>query len=182
VKTPPSASIRLGASVVYRGVVVLLAAVLIAAYALFHWPTGSFVFNFGTPAVLMALYAMAAIAWAVWDAWRPRRGALHYAAGEWVLALGDVESQGTIRVEVDLQNYLLVRFMPQRPVSSLNEIHSTAAQQLSTHPQWLHLENRHGQDWLALRRALFAAPPLATHFAADARLGTPMDAPQLKPS
>jgi hypothetical protein len=168
VKTPPAASIRLGASVVYRAVVVLLATVTIAAYAIFHWPTGYFLINFGTPAVLMLLCGIAAIAWAVWDAWRPRRGALHYAAGEWVLAQGDVESQGTIRVEIDLQNYLLVRFIPQG---------LAAANQAPTHSQWLHLESRHGQDWLALRRALFAAPALAS----DAMMGASADAPEPKP-
>jgi hypothetical protein len=116
----------------------------------------------------MGLCGIAAIAWAVWDAWRPHRGALHYAAGEWVLAQGDVESQGTIRVEIDLQNYLLVRFTQR-------------GHQPHTHPQWLHLESRHGQDWLALRRALFAAPPLAS----DSNMNAPTDAltgaPELKP-
>ncbi len=100
---------------------------------------------------------VAAIGWAVWDAWRPRLGALHYAAGEWVLAQGDVENQGTIRVALDLQSYILVRFLPSRPPLA-------SPQQLKVKAQWLHLESAYGQDWHALRRALYAAPsnPVAT--------------------
>jgi hypothetical protein len=149
VKTPPAASIRLGASLAYRGVVIFLAILLIAAYALFIWPTGVFNVKNG----LAAAVAVLALAAALWDAWRPRAGALHYAAGQWVLAQEGVEAQGTLQVALDLPSYLLVRFTPSAPIFD-SAVFSPPA------PQWLHLEPRHGQDWRALRRALFAAPAL----------------------
>ncbi|MGA8516332.1 MAG: hypothetical protein WB821_16340 [Burkholderiaceae bacterium] len=100
-----------------------------------------------------------AIAVAVWDAWRPRRGALHYAAGQWVLANGDVESQGTLQVVMDLQAYILARFIPSASAMDDSPQHNKT--------QWLHLESRHGQDWRGLRRALFAQPlsAMAAHSA-----------------
>lgn len=100
-----------------------------------------------------------AISAGVWDAWRPRQGALHYAAGQWVLANGDVESRGTLQVVMDLQAYILARFIPSGSAMDASPQHKKT--------QWLHLEGRHGQDWRALRRALFAAPLLAkaTHSA-----------------
>jgi hypothetical protein len=79
---------------------------------------------------------------------------LHYAAGEWVLAQGESESQGTLRVVLDLQQYLLVRFTPLGHLTA-------SSQQLKIKAQWLHLESSYGQDWLALRRALYAAPASA---------------------
>jgi hypothetical protein len=98
--------------------------------------------------------AILVMAWGVVDAWRPRQGALHYAAGEWVLAQGEQERQGTLQVVLDLQSYLLVRFTPSgHPLDS--------SQQLKIKGQWLHLESAYGQDWRALRRALYAAPSVA---------------------
>jgi hypothetical protein len=47
-----------------------------------------------------------------------------------------------------------VRFTPSDTApAALQQAHMTA--------QWLHLERRHGQDWLALRRALYAGEPVA---------------------
>jgi hypothetical protein len=147
VKTPPAASTRLEVSRWYQCAVALFAILLIASAAIFYGASGKFDLK-------MALVCTAAVctsSWAVHDAWRPRQGALHYAAGEWVLAQGEQESQGTLHVVLDLQHYLLVRFTPSG--------HPTASsQQLKIKAQWLHLQSSYGQDWLALRRALYAAP------------------------
>lgn len=145
-KTPPAASIRLGASVYYRTAVSLFAILLVASIILFTRTSG----DFGIKIVFVGLTGALAIALGLWDAWRPRQGALHYAAGQWVLAKGDVESQGTLQVVSDLQTYILARYTPS------NHALDDSLQQHKT--QWLHLESRHGQDWRALRRALFAMP------------------------
>ncbi len=52
---------------------------------------------------------------------------------------------------LDLQRYLLVRFIPSGHQQATSQYQKIKA-------QWLHLENGYGQDWLALRRALYAAP------------------------
>lgn len=115
--------------------------------------------GFGIKIAFLWWLGALAVAAALWDAWRPRQGALHYAAGQWVLARGDVESQGTLQVVVDLQTYILARFIPSGSALDASPQHHTT--------QWLHLESRHGQDWRALRRSLFAMPPsaLAAHSA-----------------
>jgi hypothetical protein len=141
---------------------------------MFYWASGTFSIKNG----LLAGGAAAATAWGLVDAFRPRQGALHYAAGEWVLAQGEHESQGTLQVAMDLQHYLLVRFIPLE-----HGLH--ASQQQSTKPQWLHLERRPsqrqglqreqtpGQDWRALRRALYATATPAT--AMSPHLAVPAD-------
>jgi hypothetical protein len=144
--------------------VILFAALLIAAPAIFYWASGRFSLKIAG----MCAVAVGTLAWGIYDAWRPRQGALHYAAGEWVLAQGGQERQGTLRVVLDLQLYLLVRFTPSShaPASS---------QQLKIKGQWLHLESAYGQDWRALRRALYAAPanPLAAAPSAKEPLASP---------
>jgi hypothetical protein len=178
-KSPPAASIRLGFSWYYRAIVLLLAAFLIAACALFYWASGLFDAQKGvTQSLQGAALAMAAsvtIALALWDAWRPRFGALHYAGGDWVLALGDVEYQGTLRPVLDLQSYLLVTFMPSHNSSDPRD-GSDPRQLHNNQQQWLHLESRHARhttqlgtqsgqtarstlllpSWQALRRAVHA--------------------------
>jgi hypothetical protein len=123
------------------------AILLIAAPAIFYEARG----RFDLKTWLVFAMAGCALAWGVRDAWRPRQGALHYAAGEWVLAQGEHESQGTLHVALDLQFYLLARFTPSGHLP-------TSAQQLKIKAQWLHLESAYGQDWRALRRALYAGP------------------------
>jgi hypothetical protein len=99
--------------------------------------------------VYVCLAADCAVWWGLYDAWRSRQGALHYAAGEWVLAQGGYESQGTLHVVLDLQTYLLVRFTPSG--------HAPAhPQQVQLKAQWLHLESAYAHDWRALRRAVYA--------------------------
>jgi hypothetical protein len=72
--------------------------------------------------------------------------------------VGAQERQGTLRVALDLQNYLLVRFIPSGYSSG---VLPESLQQLKIKGQWLHLESAYGQDWRALRRALYAAPLVA---------------------
>ena len=146
-KTPPAASTRLGVSRWYQSVVGLFAILLIAASAIFFVANG----HFDLKMALICAVAAGAVSWGLYDAWRPRQGALHYAALEWVLAQDGQERQGTLHVALDLQAYLLVHFTPSGHPP-------TSSQQLKIKAQWLHLENGCGQDWLALRRALYAAP------------------------
>jgi hypothetical protein len=179
-KSPPAASIRLGASWWYRCMVLLTAALLIAACAVFYWASGLFDAKNGVfqslRGVLVTTAASVAIALALWDAWRPRFGALHYAGGDWVLALGDVEYQGTLRPVLDLQYYLLVTFVPSTNGSDPRD-NSDTLQLHNKQQQWLHLESRHARhsglldgqagtaparsalalpSWQALRRAVHA--------------------------
>jgi hypothetical protein len=144
----------LGVSRWYQCVVGFVAILLIATSAIFYC-TGD---RFDLKIAFIGVAAVCAITWGVVDAWRPRQGALHYAAGEWVLAQGELESQGTLRVVLDLQRYLLVRFTPSGYASAQLP---ASSQQLKIKGQWLHLESAYGQDWRALRRALYAAPSIA---------------------
>jgi hypothetical protein len=144
--------------------VVVFAIILIAACAISYRAGGQFDLKM---AVLTGGAGLATL-WALADAWRPRQGALHYAAGEWVLAQGEHESLGTLDVTLDLQQYLLVRFTPSGHAQDAAGL--DAAQRHNIKKQWLHLESRHTrrhgqaqgavqwQDWRALRRALFAVP------------------------
>ena len=152
--TAPAASTPLFRSRYYLSVAVAIAIILIAACALFISATG----HFGLKNSLLLIGCLACTAWLLWDAFRPVRGALHFAAGQWVLAQGDVEYAGTITPRLDLQNYLLVYF--QSDPSRIGHKKNT----------WLHLERRPAprpgaspqaslspsQDWMALRRAVFA--------------------------
>ena len=164
--TPPATRIPLGAPWWYRAVVMVVTIVLIAAQAINTWTIGIFDTQ---NAVVWGITALA-ISWAWWDAWRTRRGVLHYAHGQWVLALGDVEYEGTIHAVVDLPNYLLVKFTPVGAAAMLQLAYSSYkidsykkeySQQCQE--KWLHLEPHSklptaAADWLALRRAVFAQP------------------------
>ncbi len=148
-QTAPAVSTPLDASWVYRGFAVLIAIILIAACAYFTLTSGSFTVKNG----LMCALTLVCSAWLLWDAFRPVRGALHFAAGQWVLAQGDIEYAGTITPRLDLQHYLLVYF------------ETTTGKQGTQKNTWLHLERRrshkisgHAQDWFAIRRAVFARP------------------------
>ena len=156
-KTPPPASIRLGASWYYRGGVLLFAALLIANYLIstsekslfFHLNANS---EYAQPVALGVITALALL-WALWDAWAPRSGALHYAAGDWVLARGDVETVGTLQPVLHLPNYILVRFTPRLYGLADSQLHNKQQ-------QWLHLESRHTRH-LSHTTAPAAAPDSA---------------------
>jgi hypothetical protein len=159
VQSPPACSIALTRSLAYGLLTLVVTIILIAACAVSIRTTGLFSYEKG----LFLLLATAVAAWALWDAGRPRHGALHYAAGEWVLAQGESETLGTLQVALDLQHYVLARFTPLASDAD----NALAPDLLHIAPaiaptQWLHLDSRqarqYGQDWWALRRALFAAP------------------------
>jgi hypothetical protein len=157
--TPPATRISLGASWWYRGAVGVVTIILIAAQAVNTWTTGLF----NTQSAVLWGVAGLAIGCAWWDAWRTRRGVLHYAQGQWVLALGDIEHEGTIHAVVDLPAYLLVKFTPVGAAHPLQLAHSSYKKEYPQQCQekWLHLEPHSklptaGADWLALRRAVFA--------------------------
>jgi hypothetical protein len=161
VKTPPAASIRLGPSWWYRSFVVLFTIFLVAINVLFD--CGGC--HFRQKNTLLITLSVLAASWAVWDAWRPRLGALHYADGNWVLALGDIENQGTLAIALDLQSYLLVCFTPLRQTTGLLRGRLGGRQQPIITKQWLHLDqscapnlDSHGRTmaWQAMRRALYA--------------------------
>ncbi len=167
--TPPATRIQLGASWWYRGLVAAVTIILIAAQAVNTWTTG----QFNAQNSVVWLVTGLAVAWGLWDAWRPRRGVLHYAQGQWVLALGDVEFEGTIDVVIDLPNYLLVKFTPVGAAALLQTAQNSCPDSYPSsykkeYPQqcqekWLHLEPHSklptfAADWLALRRAVFARP------------------------
>ncbi len=199
-KTPPAASIRLGASWHYRTVVLLIAIILIANYLISTSEKWHFFFQnsatqdgqtWGVSAALLVVSVLAVV-WALWDAWAPRAGALHYAAGDWVLARGDVEVLGTLQPVLDLPSYMLVRFTPHVDGSAHIQPHPHP-QLHNNQQQWLHLESRHTRhtstaltassaltaaaraaadsalsqaQWQAVRRAVHAqpvAPELSAH-------------------
>jgi hypothetical protein len=159
--SPPAATIRLGASWWYRAAVCLATVLLAVGFVTLHSASNPSV----TTATALAWGAagLAAVcAW--WDAWRPQQGALHYAAGDWVLARNGNETVGTLRVAMDLNVYLLVKFIPQDA-----RLHNYSINMPQSPAIWLHLEPRNGRgaphpthatlraaDWLALRRAVFA--------------------------
>jgi hypothetical protein len=158
-RSPPAASVVIGVSYGYRAAVAVLTAVLIAVYTLAATQPA----NMGLALTWGAALALLASLMAWYDAWRPRRGAVHFANQEWVLALGDVECQGTLHVVLDLQMYILVKFKPAPEGLNFNShLLHTAQQHLQQ--QWLHLEPKirfgapHAQkaDWLAFRRAVYA--------------------------
>jgi hypothetical protein len=159
VKTPPAASIRLGASRWYQVAVGLMGLALVAACAIFYLLAPGLKMQW----MLIGIVAALALAWAVRDAGRPVQGALHYAQGEWVLARGDTETQGTLRVALDLQNYMLVRFTAA-PLSALPQPAGVRPQPRIT-TLWLHLERQYvapvgpqgyALPWAAMRRAVYA--------------------------
>ncbi len=158
--SPSAATIRLGSSWWYRAVVSVATVLLVVGFATLYSTNKQWD---GATAVAWGAAGLA-IVWAWWDAWRLSEGALHYAAGDWVLARNGLETMGTLHVAIDLNVYLLVKFIPQD--AGLNN-YSTNMPQSST--LWLHLEPRNvrgaqkpntaalqAAGWLALRRAVFA--------------------------
>ena len=147
-KTAPAATIRLGASLFYRALVILVAIILVAACALFTGVSTDFTYK----NAFILLLACISSSWALWDAWRVPHGALHYAAGQWVLSRGDVEFTGTLHILLDFPRYMLVSF--QHSGAGVQPTHPYYRPQRFFSSPCLHLEPRHSPSWLALRRAL----------------------------
>ena len=159
--TAPAASTPLFRTRCYRSVATAVAIILIAACAIFISAAGHFGLKNGLFFVLCAVCA----AWLLWDAFRPVHGALHFAAGQWVLAQGDIEYAGTITPHLDLQRYLLVYFEsdPSRIGHKKNIWLHLERRPAQRHPVLVgavsHTSPGPNQDWMALRRAVFAKTP-----------------------
>jgi hypothetical protein len=188
-RTPPPVAVCLRRSRVYAGFAVCITIILIAANAHSIWAQGHFSFKF------LSILSLAGLCLGLlWrDVWaQPRVRELRYALGVWSVGLRGAANQppqhGTLQVHLDLQGYILARWvgedatMPLGPhhqtpggdMKSIDEpIHSTP--QLTSHryevprrkpwslpSAWLHLERgmvASPDEWLALRRALYAQRP-----------------------
>ncbi len=100
--------------------------------------------------------------WLLRDAFRSPHGQLHFAQGQWQVRLDGEPIAGTLRLQLDLQNYMLVSFAPHAPNQA--PAHQSATGFFRIKTQWFHLEARHvdpatgPSGWLALRRAVHAGP------------------------
>jgi hypothetical protein len=132
----------------YGCLVLLITIILIAAAAINTGAGGLF-------SLKNSLFSVAAVAVSMWllhDAWKQPRGQLHYSQGQWSWQLADREIAGTLRLHLDLQNYILVSLHAQHSNNSF----------LSKTTQWFHLEARQVDQaaghvaWGQLRRAVHA--------------------------
>jgi hypothetical protein len=165
---PPAISITPAASCVYRMVAGLITIILIALCARSITGIGLF----GLKNSLLTALTLLVILWLIWEAWAiwllPQRQAtaqLHFAQGLWTLQCGDLQTEGTLRLHLDLQKYMLVSFQSSLPANS--PAPNALTRFFPTTTQWFHLEARHiqaaaasSQGWLAIRRAVHS--PVAT--------------------
>jgi hypothetical protein len=134
-------------------VIAMLFAINIIAICLYSIPA---IGHFDLKNGLWVLLAVMSVAWLWSDAIKRPRGQLMYSQGQWAWRDADRDIQGTLRLHLDLQIYMLVSFAP-----------SASAQRLKTEffpikTQWFHLEARHVDpaarqpSWQGLRRAVHA--------------------------
>jgi hypothetical protein len=132
----------------YACLALLITIILIAFVAINTGASGLFSLK---NSLLSAAVAAVSI-WLLHDAWRQPRGQLHYSQGQWRWQREGGEIAGTLRLHLDLQNYLLVSLHTQHGNNSF----------LSKTTQWFHLEARQVDQaaghvaWAQLRRAVFA--------------------------
>jgi len=162
-KSPKSIHIEPRRSRVHGCVVVALTIILIALSAYLMPGYGSFGVKNG---LWMAAAALVTV-WAWASAWQLPAGQLHFAQGQWTWRRAAQELPGTLHLHLDLQNYMLVRFLPNRLNRSLfGSIFSTTA-------PWFHLEARHFSNiaqlaenpasaWSDVRRAVYFPSALST--------------------
>jgi hypothetical protein len=155
-KSPNSIHIEPRRSVVHVCAVVALAIILIAIYVYLMPGNGSFGVKNG---LWMAAAALVTV-WAWASTWQLPTGQLHFAQGQWTWCRAAQELPGTLHLHLDLQNYMLVRFQPNRLNRFLfGSIFSTTA-------PWFHLEARHfsataqsaenpTSTWSNVRRAVY---------------------------
>jgi hypothetical protein len=147
---PPALRYTPAASNVYRCVACLFTIILIANYLYLACGKGIF-YSYNWAWLLLTA---AAVAFLQWDAWRSPRGQLEFSQGQWVWQQADQAVQGTFRLHLDLQSYMLLSFAPSAPT------HPPTKGFLPIKTQWFHLEARHVDStasptsWQALRRAV----------------------------
>jgi hypothetical protein len=150
---PPALSFTPARSRVY-GAVACIATIILIALCLYSIRANSL---FSIKDSVWVGFCACVSAWLLYDAWRAPRGQLVWAQGQWHLQLNGESVAGTLRLHFDLQQYMLVSFVPSAPGHSA----ITGFFQITT--QWFHLEARHvdpaagPSGWLALRRAVYAA-------------------------
>ena len=158
-KTAPAASIRLGVSRWYQCAVLLFTIILVAACATFYWANGLF----DAKNSLLLSAATCAIAWVLQMPFALARGrcTMLLANGFWRrVSLKSKELCGSPWIYKSTCWCVLRLCILHWLIGPLQKFK----------PQWLHLERRHtfrqgklreaaGEDWRALRRALYAPPP-----------------------
>jgi hypothetical protein len=160
---PTAFSFTPGRSRVYLTVVGSITIILIALCA-YSMPAGG---HFRLQNGVWMLFAAVCIIWLLIDALRRPRGQLVYAQGRWARRIADQQIEGTLRLHLDLQNYILASFEPSADAGQS----TTGIFSIKT--QWFHLEARHADhgvalassasqpSWQALRCAVHA--PGASH-------------------
>jgi hypothetical protein len=149
---PPALQYTLAASVIYRCVACFFAIILIANYIYLAGGKGVF-YSYNWAWMLLTACV---VVFLQWDAWRSPRGQLQFSQGQWVWQQAGQEIQGTLRLHLDLQAYMLVSFVQSAPALV------PTASFIPIKTQWFHLEARHTAPavsptgWLALRRAVHA--------------------------
>jgi hypothetical protein len=141
---PPAIRYAPVRSGVYCVVVMLIAIILIATYSYFMPVNGHFSLKNSFFFLLVALVCL----WLLHDAWKQPLGQLHYAQGQWSWQREGQAIAGTLRLHLDLQNYVLVSFAAQHSNNSF----------LFKTTQWFHLEARQVDPttWGKLRCAIHA--------------------------
>lgn len=147
-RSPPNAQIDLGPSWVYRSLAAGVALLLIALCVVFIRAEGLF----SLKVTLWLACSLVVMAWLLRDAWRQRTGQLQFSQGQWLWQNGANQVAGTLRVHLDLQDYILVSLIPLHSKSRFLSLTTT----------WFHLEARHASSafgpasWPAVRRAVYA--------------------------
>jgi hypothetical protein len=178
---PPALRWPLQSAWSYRGFSLLISGlittILIANYVDFVPGSEPFFYK---KAVLSVL-GLLVMAWLLWDAWHAREGELVYAQGQWLLRQHGQEIPGTLRLHLDLQNYMLASF-EQNQLQPANKKWKRALQWMfkpslrlhsatfSATNMWVHLEPWQSGATSGARPAwpsLPVLPPLSASALAD---------------
>jgi hypothetical protein len=150
-QTPPSLTVPVRPARAYQVavcVVALVAIIFVANYVI-NTPA---VWHFRYQTVVLSGFVMLCVGWLLLGAFRPATGQLRYSQGVWLWRADSgvhlQETEGTLRLALDLQTYVLVQFVPNARSAKL--------QFSQTHTPWLHLQAQQTDiaTWLACRRAL----------------------------
>jgi hypothetical protein len=174
-RTAPPAAITLARSRAYLACAAFITTLLIALCADPMRANALFSFKNSGLIALSALTVVLTVLWLWWDVLRqPRVQSLQYSLGLWTASTAGAPQHGTLQVHLDLQTYILARWTGdglsaqahQTSGEAMKEPHDFTNKLFrwrvssGAPTAWLHIE-RHmaasDSDWLALRRALFAA-------------------------